>query len=550
MQKHRKTIISILIGTLFIGLAWAGIHFYRNMNTVIKVYSVMDVMQENYEQNGSYGVITPGSSEAYRKSSTRVVEMYVKEGQEVNPGDALFRYDTQAVNTEKEKAANALTLKQLELQKAQAELDRWSRYVPYTPFEPYIVETETLINKESQPEKGDGTKEKPFHFVCGIDTKVLPSYLRWLYENEKVAEFTIWDSEDGGDMVAVFNWVVDGTQKPEVPPTPEPTPSEEVETEEEIIEPTPTPEIIDERQEAIDEIADATGLWEIADGLIRDHSGKVVEFQELKFAEGTSTNTSLPPAPSVSEARSHTREEIDEMVNMKRQEISRLRIEIMQAEVNVSKANQAASDGTVTTKCKGTIKKCEDWNSAMEGDTFLSVIADEGLILQSTIDELNLDSIHEGDPIEVTSFMTGTTAFGTISTISKTPTVNNAFGSMSEVNPNSSYYTFKATLDKDAELDPEDWVQVLFLSDESSDSFYLPKMFIRKENGKNYVYLANEASKLIKQEVQIGKTLYGEALEIKSGVTMEDYIAFPYGKGLKEGARCDLANGMEDLYAY
>ena len=47
--------------------------------------------------------------------------------------------------------------------------------------------------------------------------------------------------------------------------------------------------------------------------------------------------------------------------------------------------------------------------------------------------------------------------------------------------------------------------------------------------------LQKENGKLVKQPVKTGKIFYG-MVEIKSGITEEDFIAFPYGKKVKEGA--------------
>ena len=48
--------------------------------------------------------------------------------------------------------------------------------------------------------------------------------------------------------------------------------------------------------------------------------------------------------------------------------------------------------------------------------------------------------------------------------------------------------------------------------------------------------IADENDHLKKQYVVTGKTVYGTAVEIKSGLTEDDRIAFPYGKTAVEGA--------------
>ena len=51
-----------------------------------------------------------------------------------------------------------------------------------------------------------------------------------------------------------------------------------------------------------------------------------------------------------------------------------------------------------------------------------------------------------------------------------------------------------------------------------------------------------------KQPVTTGRTFYGSTVEIKTGITMEDSLAFPYGKNVREGAKTRQAS-LEDLYS-
>ena len=50
---------------------------------------------------------------------------------------------------------------------------------------------------------------------------------------------------------------------------------------------------------------------------------------------------------------------------------------------------------------------------------------------------------------------------------------------------------------------------------------------------------------LEKRYVTTGKSLWGSYTEIRSGLTPEDFIAFPYGKNVKPGVKAvegDLSN--------
>ena len=65
----------------------------------------------------------------------------------------------------------------------------------------------------------------------------------------------------------------------------------------------------------------------------------------------------------------------------------------------------------------------------------------------------------------------------------------------------------------------------------------------------NYVY-REEKGVLKKQPVKVGGSSDGGySVLIRSGVSMEDKIAFPYGSAVKEGAKTKEGT-LEQLYGY
>lgn len=60
---------------------------------------------------------------------------------------------------------------------------------------------------------------------------------------------------------------------------------------------------------------------------------------------------------------------------------------------------------------------------------------------------------------------------------------------------------------------------------------------MRTVDGTSYVMKEDKNGRLKKQKVKTGKTYYGQAVEILSGLDGSEYIAFPYGKNVKEGVR-------------
>ena len=76
----------------------------------------------------------------------------------------------------------------------------------------------------------------------------------------------------------------------------------------------------------------------------------------------------------------------------------------------------------------------------------------------------------------------------------------------------------------------------------------MDNMFILTEGSKSYVYVRGENDKLEKRQVKTGTISYGST-EILSGLNRDtEWIAFPYGKTVKEGASTREAT-MDELYS-
>ncbi len=120
--------------------------------------------------------------------------------------------------------------------------------------------------------------------------------------------------------------------------------------------------------------------------------------------------------------------------------------------------------------------------------------------------------------------------------ISDYPTDN--ANSWSDGNSNVSYYPFKVFVSEEANLQEGDWVEMSYQNTAGDDgnTMYLESMFIRSENGKSYVMARGENGKLEKRWVQTGRNLWGSYTQIRGGLTVDDFVAFPYGRDVAEGA--------------
>ena len=55
--------------------------------------------------------------------------------------------------------------------------------------------------------------------------------------------------------------------------------------------------------------------------------------------------------------------------------------------------------------------------------------------------------------------------------------------------------------------------------------------------------------KLEERTVETGRSLWGSATEIRSGLMLEDYVAFPYGRDTVSGAQT-VESTMDAFYGY
>ena len=71
---------------------------------------------------------------------------------------------------------------------------------------------------------------------------------------------------------------------------------------------------------------------------------------------------------------------------------------------------------------------------------------------------------------------------------------------------------------------------------------------IRTEEGRSYLYVLGEDGRLEKRFVTTGKSLWGSYTEILEGLTAEDYLAFPYGKNVRDGVQAVTCEDLSQLY--
>lgn len=271
----------------------------------------------------------------------------------------------------------------------------------------------------------------------------------------------------------------------------------------------------------------------------------VLEDHMLEPLEEEDTDTELPEidfgsgftAAEIAKMRAEQEKKVKEQELTVR--MAEAEYKIMQAEVNNGQVC-ADFDGEV-------VSVITEEEARQDKRPLLKVSAGGGFYVEGTVSELEKDNLEIGQEVTVNDWQTGMTYTGTVQSIGDFPSQSDGWNGMG--NPNASYYPFTAFVDGSADLQAGSYVSVNYSTGTGENGIYLENPFVRTENGQSYVFVRGQNGKLEKRFVTVGKSLWGSYTEIKSGLTEDDYIAFPYGKTVKEGA--PTAEGdLNSLYMY
>lgn len=253
----------------------------------------------------------------------------------------------------------------------------------------------------------------------------------------------------------------------------------------------------------------------------------------------------------------YTKEEIEKMKTEKERELRQLNLDLRQSELNVRKLTADTENQSINSTINGVVKAVGDPENpeGTNGEPFIQVASSDGLYVQGTLSELMLDQVETGQLLNGFGYESGVSFQAEVQEVSLYPENNNYFGGMG--NNNASYYPFIAYIEDAAGLKNYEMVELnmqggMAMDPMESGMITLSKAFIRTEDGIDYVMKEGENGRLVRQEVELGRIIWGESYEIREGLTMEDKIAFPYGKEVKEGAKTETisaAEFWEDAYA-
>ena len=572
-KKLKKGIIAAACVVGVCGAVWGGLTIARNAQRGdVNVYAVNDFAMTNYwgdTSNTSGMVTTDKLQKIYISQSQTVKKVWVKEGDTVKKGTALVSYDstlTQATverakidydrQTENlevmknelellKKAKNKETLQaeydklEKELAEEIAKLDKEGGYKPDEPIEEgklevkgatgnsenaplyYQIKSTTLLNDQTL--KGILTALKrltPMGTTTTVSTYVVLVYR----EGDKM----------GGEPVS-RGLVITETFTPDSTGETSTTPGEGGET-------STTPgegggESGSGTVKLSFRFCDLTGYVDpertYSSDKYKELTRKIAQIQEL-------LDTSM------------TQLDLNKAILEKAQAVKEQEVNLKVAKLKLDKKLAELGDGNVYAEFDGTVKAVRDPDEAYNNsEAVVELSGGGGYYVTGTLSEMDLGSVQVGDTVSISSWMTGAACEGTIVSIDDYPTSNgNNWG---DGNSNVSYYPFKVFVTEDANLQPNDYVDIQYQKDtsaeESGSSLYLESMFIRTDNGKSYVMARGEDGRLEQRWVQTGRDLWGSYTQIRGGLTIDDYVAFPYGRDVVEGAHTQEATA-DQLYNY
>lgn len=560
-KKLKKAIIIAACAVGVCGAVWGGLTIARNaQRSDVKVYSVNDFCMTDYwgDTSSTSGMVTTDKiQKVFLSSSQTVNKVWVAEGDSVRKGDKLISYDStltqasveqakidydrqdESLTTAKneleylKKAKNKETLKQ-ELDKLTAELDALKKKYDEDPAHPYDGDTPVTEGKITYQ------KTMTVKGADGSDQTVNVQYYSWLstsrLNDSKVTEILTnlgtradkdhpsvdtyvvlvqrYEDKVGGYVDNMVGLVITETY----------TAGDD----------TAVPAVPESRSVSFSVRSD---LPEFEDTERKYDDAAIKKLQQKINLANMYLENSME------------QKDLAKAIVDKAQEVKEKEVNLRLAKLSLDKKTKELGDGNVYAEFDGTVKAVRNADEAYNNsEAVIELSGGGGYYVTGTLSEMELGSVKVGDTVSISSWMTGAACEGTIVSIDDYPTTSgNSWG---DGNRNVSYYPFKVFVEEDASLQANDYVDIQYQkagTQEQGSSLYLQSWFIRTDNGKSYVMARNEDGRLEQRWVQTGRDLWGSYTQIRGGLTTDDYLAFPYGRDVVEGARTVEA-AADELY--
>lgn len=604
-QNKKKIIITVTAVVLVVAIGlgvWFGVS--RGRSEPVKVFAFNRVGMTEYwgDSQESYGPVSTDKIQTVFLSSTQTVtEMKVAQGDEVKKGDVLMTFDTTLSDLQLER-------KRLEVEKLKLDLETAQKKLKdIRNMKPMSIVTPDDSDDSEDDDSGKGVKlSGSYQLSTNSDydgSMAEKALICWLNTAAAVDNGILEAARQKAEEYQNKNYVPDPTEEPTVETTEETTETTTETTESPSEEPSETPnppenpgegssggnpeegssggnpggedgenssasaaENPDEKPTIT--VSDYYMVFKVTEGnmslgnrltwqglhIYRQGGGFVFKFFDASVVPDHSIITDDPDStdptdPDMPDPGSgYTAAQLAQMRAEQEKTIKETKFKIKMAEADYKIMQTEMSDGNIYAEFDGKVVSVLSEDEAKtQNQPVIKVSGGGGFYIQGSVSELEKDKMQIGQEVTVNDWNTGMTYTGKIISMGDFPT--NSDGWNGSGNPNVSYYPFTVFVDETADLQAGMYVNIQYSSAESENGIYLENPFIRTENGQSYVYVQGANGKLEKRFVTTGKALWGSYTEIRSGLTVDDLIAFPYGKNLKEGAPT-VESDVSDLYSY
>ena len=527
---NKKRLIPFIVITIVLLLCVGGFFIFRQVQFNRLEAEVQSVSNLNWWFSdtplSSWGVVNNDDSQVIFPLQNQVIqELFVAEGDHVNVGDPILAYDMTLMNLQME-------IKRLEVQNMNNQLIlagknlhtlQNTRPVPNQPSTPNIPtpppapnpeppvtpsipemdgDAYNIISVNSVPFAGSGVAGDPWRFLCTTEAYVEGSFFNYLIDMlleptvlDVFVVFEVYTNNDPIEGTLVTAWPVNASSLPRV---------------------------ADDSRWSVMTRTQLEDTPEVPD------NGNDGGFQP--------PDISFPEFPS----GGMTAEELRRAIEEAKVVVRDLDLQYRKASLELQQMEQVTEDGKVLAQIAGYVRDLQDpLNPPMDGSPMLTIAGSDGLFVGGTVSELLLDTVTPGMTVFVNSWESGMTFEATVESVSPWPVQSG--NSWTDGNPNVSFYPFIAYIANTDGLRLGEWVEIglspVNRGSMQPDVIFLQSAYVRTENGRSFVFKADENNRLVKQYVETGRSIFGQATEILSGITMEDRLAFPYGPNAREGVR-------------
>ena len=595
-QNKKKIIITVtavvLVAAIGLGV-WFGVS--RGRSEPVKVFAFNYVGMTEYwgDSQESYGPVSTDKIQTVFLSSTQTVtEMKVAQGDMVKKGDVLMTFDTTLSDLQLERKRLEVEKLKLDLETAQKKLKDIQNMKPMS-----IVTPDDSDDSEDD-DSGKGVKlSGSYQLSTNSDydgSMAEKALICWLNTAAAVDNGILEAARQKAEEYQNKNYVPDPTEEPTVETTEETTETTTETTESPSEKPSETPnppenpgegssggnpggedgenssasaaENPDEKPTIT--VSDYYMVFKVTEGnmslgnrltwqglhIYKQGGGFVFKFFDASVVPDHSIITDDPDStdptdPDMPDPGSgYTAAQLAQMRAEQEKTIKETKFKIKMAEADYKIMQTEMSDGNVYAEFDGKVVSVLSEDEAKtQNQPVIKVSGGGGFYIQGGVSELEKDKMQIGQEVTVNDWNTGMTYTGKVVSMGDFPTDDDGWNGSG--NPNVSYYPFTVFVDETADLQAGQYVSIQYSSAESENGIYLENPFIRTENGQSYVYVQGAGGKLEKRFVTTGKALWGSYTEIRSGLTVDDLIAFPYGKNVKQGAPT-VEGDLSSLYGY